>query len=119
MKDVLQELLLQKGVSESHIKKMKRTLNFREDPLLFYYEQEETIYNEISLSKIKSLGFRGSSGLSWFDHVCCKAANIDKRRCQKAYEHLAKQSLEDFQNFWMMTSMQLTEMERIAHFGRK
>lgn len=111
LKDVLQELLLQKGVSESHIKKMKRILNFREDPFLFYYEQEETTYNEIPLSKIKSLGFRGSSGLSWYDHVCCKATNIDKRRCQKAYEHLAKQSLEDFQNFYKESPVRLIYFE--------
>ncbi len=108
---VLHELLLQKGVPESHIKEMKRILNFREDTFLFYYEQEETICSNIPLSKIKSLGFRGSSGLSWFDHVCGKGVNIDERRCQEAFEHLVKKPLEDFQKFYKQFPVKLIYFE--------
>ncbi|WP_343310521.1 hypothetical protein AAHT65_16525 [Bacillus atrophaeus] len=107
----LEEILLKKGVSDSHIKDIKSTLNFNEDPFLFYYkefENEKPVFKHIPLSKIKSLGCRGSSGLSWFDHACCrKGSNIDIRRSNRAYQYLEKQTLEEFQSFYKESPVRL------------
>lgn len=54
----IEEILLKKGVSDSHIKDMKSTLNFNEDPFLFYYkefENEKPVFKHIPLSKIEAI----------------------------------------------------------------
>ncbi|OAZ62797.1 hypothetical protein SRCM100169_02020 [Bacillus siamensis] len=113
MKDV-EELLLEKGVSVSHIMDMKRTVNFNYRPILFYYkeiENDKPVFKHVPLSKIKSLGYRGSSGLSWFGHACCKGSNIDIRRSQIAFHSLRKQGLKEFQNFYNKFPVRLIYFE--------
>lgn len=108
-KKALHRTLLEKGVSKSHLKEMKRTINFNKDLFLFYYEEKEDLgtVKHVPLSKIKSLGYRGSSGLSWFGHACCKGSNIDIRRSRKAFHYLEKQSLKEFQNFYKESPVRL------------
>ncbi|KXZ13440.1 hypothetical protein P4T89_05860 [Bacillus nakamurai] len=108
-KKALHHTLLEKGVSESHLTEMKRTINFNKDLFLFYYEEKEElgIFKHVPLSKIKSLGYRGSSGLSWFGHACCKGYNIDIRRSQKAFHFLEKQGLKEFQSFYNKSPVRL------------
>ncbi|PCK15503.1 hypothetical protein CEY02_20515 [Bacillus pumilus] len=107
MKGNLDELLIQKGVSETHIKEMKETLNFGERLFSLYYKEKEEILGDIPLSKIKSLGFRGSGCLSWYDHAEGKGSNIDPRRSQIAYNHLLEQTLEQFQDFYKESPVRL------------
>ncbi|WP_144533987.1 hypothetical protein [Bacillus pumilus] len=111
MKGNLDELLIQKGVSVTHIKEMKETQNFGERLLSFYYKEREEILSDIPLSKIKSLGYRGSSWLSWYDHAIGKGSNIDPRRSQIAYKHLIEESLEEFQAFYKESPVRLIYFE--------
>ncbi|MCY7990980.1 hypothetical protein [Bacillus haynesii] len=105
--------LLKKGVSEFHITEMKRTINFNKDLFLFYYEEKEelAILSDIPLSKIKSLGYRGSSGLSWYDHALGKGSNISIRRSLRTYQYLENQSLEEFQRFFKQSPVRLIYFE--------
>ncbi|MCY8231711.1 hypothetical protein [Priestia endophytica] len=111
MKDVLYKTLLEKGVLESHILEMKETLNISEYPYEWYYDvikEEEKNYEHVPLSKIKSLGFRGTDGISWFDHACYHGTdNIDVLRCHRAYEHLEKESLEEFHQYYKRSPVRL------------
>ncbi|MCY8234914.1 hypothetical protein [Priestia endophytica] len=111
IKDVLHKTLLEKGVPESHILDMQATLNVNEYPYEYYYEEimeEEDNYEHVPLSKIKSLGFRGTEGISWFDHACYNGThNIDESRCQKAFEHLKKESIEEFQEYYKSSFVEL------------
>lgn len=107
MKDQLYELLLKKGVSSNHIKEMKETLNFNIDFFSYYFKEKEIVECEVPLSKIKSLGFRGSSGLSWYDHAIGKGSNIDSRRRRIALKHLIEQSLGQFQSFYKKSLVRL------------
>ncbi|MCY7500125.1 hypothetical protein [Bacillus pumilus] len=111
MKGNLDELLIQKGVSETHIKEMKETINFGERIFSLYYKEREEILDEIPLSKIKSLGFRGTGCLSWYDHAEGKGSNIDPRRSQIAYKHLLEQTLEQFQVFYKQSPVRLIYFE--------
>ncbi|MFP7265815.1 hypothetical protein [Bacillus altitudinis] len=111
MKGNLDELLIQKGVSDTHIKEMKQTHNFRERLFSLYYKENEEILSDVPLSKIKSLGYRGSTCLSWYDHANGKGSNIDPRRSQIAYKHLLEQSLEEFQAFYKEYPVRLIYFE--------
>ncbi|MGM0968671.1 MAG: hypothetical protein ACQEWR_08845 [Bacillota bacterium] len=53
MQGNLDELLIQKGVSDTHIKEMKQTQNFRERLFSLYYKESEEILSDVPLSKIK------------------------------------------------------------------
>ncbi|MGG0053091.1 hypothetical protein [Bacillus atrophaeus] len=115
MKKKLEKLLLEKGVLESHIKEMKQTANISEYPYELYYdvvEKSEKLYRDVPLNKIKSLGFRGTSGVSWFDHSCYNGTdNIDIGRCEKAFEYLGKQSLEEFHTYYQHSPVKLIHYE--------
>ncbi|WP_394557936.1 hypothetical protein [Priestia aryabhattai] len=92
MKDILYQTLMEKGVPDWHISDMKETLNISEYPYSMYYDEiseDKKTYRHVPLSKVKSLGYRGTSGLSWFDHACYNGTgNIDIGRCHIAYEYL-------------------------------
>ena len=115
MKDVLYQTLLEKGVPDSHINEMRETLNISKEPYQIYYDEiseDKKTYRHVPLSKVKSLGFRGTSGLSWFDHACYNGTdNIDIGRCNKAYKHLKKQSLEEFQAYYKRSAVKLIHFE--------
>ncbi|NGY70359.1 hypothetical protein F6Y04_07580 [Bacillus megaterium] len=115
MKDVLYQTLLEKGVPDSHINEMRETLNISKEPYQIYYDEiraDKKTYQHVPLSKVKSLGFRGTSGLSWFDHACYNGTdNIDIGRCHKAYKHLKKQSLEEFQAYYKRSAVRLIHFE--------
>lgn len=100
----LYKTLLQKGVSDSYIKNIKQTLNMSEDPYKRYYDdiqEDKKTFAYVPVSKIKSLGFRGTVGLSWFDHACCNGThNIDLVRCQRAFDYLKTQSLDEFHDYY-------------------
>jgi hypothetical protein len=115
MKDILYHTLIDKGVPESHIKEMKETLNIGEYPYNLYYEQierDKEIREYVPLHKIKSLGFRGTNGLSWFDHACYNGTdNIDIIRCNRAYKYLTEQSLEEFHDYYKYGAIPLIYYE--------
>ncbi|MGX6580099.1 hypothetical protein ACWMNW_01225 [Bacillus velezensis] len=115
MKNKLEKLLLEKGVCEFHIKEMKDTKNISEYPYELYYDEvgnSEKLYRDVPLKKIKSLGFRGTSGVSWFDHACYNGTdNIDIGRCEKAFEYLKKQSLEEFHTYYQHSPVKLVHYE--------
>ncbi|MED1461603.1 hypothetical protein [Bacillus safensis] len=120
MKEKLYELLLQKGVADAHIKEMKATLNCGIRLLLLYYRERKTIECEVPLNKIKSLGYRGSSGLSWYDHAAGKGINIDPRRNQIAHDHLLEQPLEKFHTYYKKEYVRLiyfADLDFYAVFG--
>ncbi|MDR0132740.1 hypothetical protein [Priestia megaterium] len=115
MKDILYQTLIEKGVPDWHISDMKETLNISEYPYSMYYDEiseDKKTYRHVPLSKVKSLGYRGTSGLSWFDHACYNGTgNIDIGRCHIAYEYLEKQSLEEFQAYYSHSAVQLIHFE--------
>ncbi|ATL39874.1 MULTISPECIES: NADH dehydrogenase [Bacillus] len=115
MKNKLEKLLLEKGVFEFHIKEMKETANISEYPYELYYDKvgkSEKLYRDVPLKKIKGLGFRGTSGVSWFDHACYNGTdNIDIGRCEKAFEYLKKQSLEEFHTYYQHSPVKLIHYE--------
>src|SRR4051794_20668095 len=101
---VLYETLLRKGVPEAYIKKMKQIPNMSEDPYERYYDEiidENKVVTDVPVFKIKGLGFRGTKGLSWFDHACCNGTdNIAVNRCETAFAHLENKSLKEFQDYY-------------------
>ncbi|PGZ77316.1 hypothetical protein COE55_17915 [Priestia megaterium] len=115
MKSILYQTLLEKGVPDSHINKMRETNNISEEPYRIYYDEiseEEKTYRHVPLSKVKSLGYRGTSGLSWFDHACYNGTdNIDIGRCHRAYKYLEEQSLEEFQAYYKRSAVKLIHFE--------
>lgn len=94
---------------------MKETKNISEYPYELYYDEvgnSEKLYRDVPLKKIKSLGFRGTSGVSWFDHACYNGTdNIDIGRCEKAFEYLKKQSLEEFHTYYQHSPVKLVHYE--------
>ncbi|WP_253880909.1 hypothetical protein [Priestia megaterium] len=111
MKDILYQTLIEKGVPDSHISDMRETLNISEYPYRMYYDEifdDRETYRHVPLSKVKSLGYRGTNGLSWFDHACYNGTdNIDIGRCHRAYEYLEKQSLEEFHAYYKHSAVKL------------
>jgi hypothetical protein len=98
----LSELLLDKGVDGNHLIEMKSLENRSRYPMELYYDtEEEKTYETVPVSKIKGLGFRGTPGISWFDHACCEGTdNIDVGRCEIAIERLQRISLEEYHVFY-------------------
>lgn len=102
---LLYETLLRKGVDDDYIKLMKQTHNISDEPYKYYYDEirneNKKVETIVPVSKIKSLGARGTNNLSWFDHACCHGTdNIDFGRCERAFKHLQKQPLADFHNYY-------------------
>lgn len=109
----LYETLIEKGVPESYIQEMKETPNQSCDPYERYYDYSgKTTFEKVPLSKVKGLGFRGTPGLSWFNHACYKETdNIDVGRCQRAFNFLKGQTLEEFHKYYQTSTVRLIYFE--------